>query len=143
MRFFGNLFAWVMASLGAYLAASFAATQITLSKLAALGAPASIGENISTVFADWQGLYLYLLVIALGFLIAFYVASLVKAMLPSLSLIAYPVAGGGAILAALFAIHQLLDVQLISAAQSELGMATQIFAGVLGGAIFEWLRPKD
>ncbi|MGV6801108.1 MAG: hypothetical protein ACWA5L_04220 [bacterium] len=139
MRFISNIYAWILASVSAYLLASFFSTEFVL---AGLGVKVSLMDNITSVMRDIVGLYAYLLVMALGFALAFFVASIVKAFLPFLSVIAYPVAGAAAILTILQIMQAQFDVIPISGALSQAGLVAQLMAGAMGGVVFEWMRPK-
>ncbi len=142
MGFFRNVFAWVLAAMLGYLAASTFSTHFVLADLAALGAPITIQQRISTTLSDLLGTYQYLAVILLGYAVAFFVASLVKAMLPMLGRIAYPVAGAFAIWAALSLMEWQYGTVPIGGGRSDIGFLFQILAGGIGGLAFEVLRPK-
>ncbi|WP_051882012.1 hypothetical protein [Parvularcula oceani] len=142
MRFFGIVTAWLAASLAAYLLGSAASTQVTLAGIEALGRDVPLGVNLRTVLHDLGAMISYFAVIALGFAIAFYIASLVAAALPRLSPIAYPAAGGAAIATALALMTWRYGVTPILGAQEAYGFWLQVGAGVLGGLVFELFRPK-
>lgn len=144
MRFFGNVAAWVTASLVAYLLAAVASHQVVLAGVDRYR-DVDLGTNLRTtfeaVFAQPQVVQ-YVLVILIAFAVAFFVADVVKALLPVLAAAAYPVAGGLAIYTALVIMEGVYGVVPILGAQETLGMWLQIAAGVVGGIVFELLRPK-
>ncbi|MCI5046544.1 MAG: hypothetical protein MRY59_03495 [Aquisalinus sp.] len=142
MRFFGNVFAWLMAALLGYIFASTFSTHFVLQDLAALGAPITLEQRVSTSWADILGTWQYGIVISAAFALAFFVASLVKAVIPFLARIAYPVAGAAAIYTALSLMEAQFGTVPIGGARSDLGFLFQVFAGGLGGLAFEALRPK-
>ena len=145
MRLLGLLIAWLGAALVAYVLAAVASQQVVLSGIDAYR-PVPLGVNLRTTLdalvAQPIGT-LYFAVIAIGFLVAFYVANLVKAFVPALSGIAYPTAGAAAIVAALVLMRAQYDIVPILGAQSAYGFWLQVAAGVLGGVVFELARPKD
>lgn len=145
MRTLGLIFAWGLSAVVAYVLAAIASQQVVLAGVNAYES-VSLSENVSTtlsaIVAQPIGT-LYFLVIAVGFLVAFYVANLVKAVVPALSGIAYPTAGAVAIVAALVLMRAQYDIVPILGAQSAYGFWLQVLAGVIGGVVFEIARPKD
>lgn len=143
MRFLGTVITWIAASAIAYgLAAVFSQTMV-LNNLAAMGAEVTVGIRWESTVDAVGGLTAYLAVIAAGFLVAFYIASLVKALIPALSFIAYPVAGAGAIGVALMLMKFQYEVYPIGGVDQPVGFWLQIFAGFIGGVVFEAFRPRD
>lgn len=141
MRFFGNLWAWALASIVGYVCGSIFSTQFVLSGLSQF-TDITLQDRINSSMTDLVQMNMYLMVIAIGFAIAFFVASLVKAVLPFLSAIAYPVAGAAAIWLALTLMFMQFDVVPIIGAQSTMGFIFQLLAGAIGGLTFEFFRPK-
>ena len=142
MRLLGVLFAWVAASVAAYLVGAAASSHIVMEGVRSVGRAASFGDRLGMIVHDWGAMYLYLAVILIGFAIAFFVADLVKSLLPRLAGIAYPTAGAVAIVAALKFMQIKYGVIPILGAQDSFGHWMQIGAGVVGGIVFELLRPK-
>ena len=142
MHFLKNVFAWVIAGVVAYLFASAFSTHFVLAQLVELGAPVAFSDRLSTTIEDIQATIFYGFVITAAFAIAFYVASIAKVFLPLLARGAYPIAGASAIWLALTVMEMQFDIIPISGAQSQIGFAFQILAGILGGLTFELLRPK-
>ena len=142
MHFLRNVFAWVLASLFGYVMASSFSTCFVLADLAALGAEIPLGQWVSTIWSDIVGTHLYGVVIAAGFAVAFFIASLVKAMVPVLARVAYPVAGAAAVFTALSLIVMMTEIMPLGGARTQVGYLFQLFAGALGGFAFELLRPK-
>ncbi len=142
MHFLRNVFAWALASGFGYVMASAFSTHFVLADLAALGAPIELAQRFSATWADIQGTFAYGIMIEIGFAIAFFVASLAKAMLPMLASVAYPIAGATAVFVTLSLIVILVEQMPLSGARSDIGYMFQIFAGALGGFAFELFRPK-
>lgn len=145
MRLMGLFFAWLAASVAAYVLAAIASHQVVLSGVDAykdVPLALNVRTTLDAIVAQPIGTQ-YLAVIAIGFLVAFYIANLVKAALPVLSRIAYPTAGAAAIVTALVIMRAQFDIVPILGAQSTYGFWLQIAAGVIGGIVFEIARPKD
>ncbi|WP_306251835.1 hypothetical protein [Parvularcula sp. IMCC14364] len=142
MRFFGNMFAWLIAGGIGYVLASSFSTQFVLQDLAALGAPITVEQRVSSTWSDILGAWQYFVVVLAAFAVGFFIASLVKAYIPFLARVAYPVAGAAAIAAALSLMKINFGIIPVIGAQTDLGFLFQVFAGGLGGLAFEALRPK-
>lgn len=142
MRFLGVLFAWIAASVVAYLLGAAASSMVVLEGVRSVGRAASFEDRLGMIVHDWGAMYAYLVVILIGFAIAFFVADLIKSLVPALAGIAYPTAGAVAIVAALLIMRASFGVVPILGAQDGLGLWLQIGAGVIGGVVFELLRPK-
>ena len=140
MRFFGNVFAWLVAVLVTYVAGSVFSTQFVL---AGLGVDIPLGDRVSASVSDIASFYLFGVVVAVALAIGFIVASLVKAVIPVLAPVAYPVAGAAAVLALIGIIAAYFGQMPIGGARTELGLAFQGLAGLIGGLAFELLRPKN
>lgn len=144
MRFFGNIFAWVLATAVAYALATFFETHMTIQAVIDLGATVTFDQRLDTTLANLQGLYVYSVVIGICFAIGFFVASLVKAVLPFLSAIAYPVAGVASLALAFYLMEVFVPGNEIpiSSAQKTTGYILQLVAAGIGGLVFELVRPK-
>ena len=86
----------------AFLAGIFTAYLIGVSLnaqfvIAAHGVPVGLGDRLNMTAFDISSMVLYLAIIAVGFAIAFIIASLLKRALPGLAGVAYPIAGAAAI----------------------------------------------
>ena len=144
MRLLGLMFAWLVSALVAYVLAGIASQQVVLAGVRQYR-DVPVGVNVATTLDALVAMpigALYLGVIAVGFLVAFYVANLVKAALPALSGIAYPTAGAVAIVIALVWMRARYDIVPILGAQEAYGFWLQVAAGAVGGILFEVLRPK-
>lgn len=147
MRFLGTVIVWIIASGVAYVCAALASQTIAMNEVAALiattGAKLPMADRLSGTIDGAIGLWQMWPVIAVGFLVAFFVASLVKVVVPFLSIIAYPVAGA----AAMAAILKLIPVAVpaydgIPGTATTLGFLAQMAAGMIGGIVFERFRPR-
>ncbi len=112
----------------------------TIFVLRAIPAEIPLGTYISTAITDIKGQTLYLLVILLGFMIAFPIAAILRKFLTKVAKIGYPLAGAVAIAVALGLMYLKYETVPISGARSTLGFAAQIFTGMVGGIIFAILQ---
>ena len=131
-------FGFIAAALTAYIAGSILNTQFVIGAHTLGGEPLStgFGDRLSMTFADIAGTLAYLLIIAIGFAIAFFIASLLKRLLPGLASVAYPIAGAAAIGVALGLMYVNFQTVPISGARSTFGFLAQMLAGGLGGWMF-------
>ncbi|MEM9724363.1 MAG: hypothetical protein AAF909_02740 [Pseudomonadota bacterium] len=128
-------FFWIWpAAAVAYVIGSVASSQFVISAHQASTSVEITGaERLAMTLFDVSNMWLYLVIIGLGFCVAFPVAFGIKRLLPGLSGLAYPLAGAAAIGAALALMYQGFATVPISGARSELGFAAQVLAGAVGG----------
>jgi hypothetical protein len=107
--------------------------------LAELGVELPLGLRLSTIGRDLVGLAPALgAVVAIALAIGFVVAAFLRPRLPALAWIAYPLAGGVAIVVALAAMHYSYDITPIAGARGALGLPLFGLVGAVGGWIFAW-----
>ena len=137
-RFIRILPGFIAASLAAYVAGSILNTQFVIGAHTIGGAPVSTGirDRLSMTLADITGTVLYLAIIAIGFAIAFLIASLLKRALPGLAGVAYPIAGATAIGVALGLMYMNFQTVPVSGARGTFGFLAQMLAGGFGGWVF-------
>lgn len=119
-----------------YTLASVAHTQQVLAGLLQLGVQIPLGDRLFMFAGDWAGLYLYLLVIALGFLIAFVILALLKRILSISAPILFAIGGALAMLCILVSMRELASLTPIAGARGMLGFSLQCLAGAVGGGMF-------
>ncbi len=127
------VFGFVSAALVAYVLAAAVNSQFVMN---AHKVPISFGDRFNMTMFDISNMWLYLVIIAISFLIAFSIAALLKRFLPRLARIAYPIAGAAAIAAVLGAMYMVFQTVPISGARSTLGFLSQVVAGGIGGWCF-------
>lgn len=120
----------------AYTLASVAHTQQVLAGLLQLGVQIPLGDRLSMFAGDWAGLYLYLLVIALGFLIAFVIMALLKRIVSIPEPILFAIGGALAMLCILVSMREIASLTPIAGARGMLGFSLQCLAGAVGGGMF-------
>ena len=127
---------FIVSILVAYTLASLAHTQQVLAGLLQLGVHIPVSDRLVMFAGDWVGLYVYLLVITLGFLIAFGVMALIKRVVPLPTLLLFALGGALAMLCILVSMRELASLTPIAGARGVLGMSLQCLAGAVGGAVF-------
>jgi len=133
---------FIAAAVSAYLLGSIFNTQFVIGAHTLGGEPLStgFGDRLNMTLADIIGTALYLVIIAIGFAIAFIIASLLKRVLPALASVAYPIAGAAAIGVALGLMYMNFQTVPISGARSTVGFLAQMLAGAFGGWVFGKLQ---
>ena len=132
-----TILAFLLAVFAGFVAASLAHTQMVLHRLAAAGAQIGLTERLETVLADLIGMATgFLPIISIGFLIAFVVGAIVRAMIGASAIIAYPLAGAAAMGAAMFLMSLQFEITPIAGARGAFGLALQVLSGAVGGAVF-------
>ena len=127
---------FVVSVVVSYTLASLAHTQQVLAGLLHLGVRIPFRDRLDMFAGDWAGLYLYLLVIAIGFLIAFGVMALINRVVPVHATLLFALGGALAMLCILVSMRELASLTPIAGARGVLGMTLQCLAGAIGGAVF-------
>jgi hypothetical protein len=120
----------------AYTLASVAHTQQVLSGLLDLGVLIPLADRIAMIAGDWIGLYLYMVVIAIGLLIAFSVMGLLGRVVLLPRVLLYGLGGALAMLVILVSMRELGSLTPIAGARGVLGLSLQCVAGAVGGVVF-------
>lgn len=128
----------LMAGLG-----TVAQTQFVLAALGAVGAPLSLADRLAMTADDLLGFApLYAGLVAIGFLIAFSAAGLVRRWLPLPRLPVFALAGAVCIAVMLVLMREVFfGIPLIAGTRSPAGVAAQIACGAVAGAVFVALLP--
>lgn len=142
MRFFEIIAAWIGATVIAYVLCAVFSQSIVLRGLMELGLEIPLMDRLGSVAHAVVNMNALAVVIGLGFVVAFYIASIFKAALPALRPLAYPLAGAATVATALYAMKAMFGMFPILGAQETLGFWLQIAAGAMGGIAFEVMRPN-
>ncbi len=133
MRFVRWIGALIAGALATYVLAVIANAQFVMS---AHGVPVSFSDRLNMTAFDVSNMGLYLVIILVALLLGFLIAALVKRFVPSLSAVAYPIAGAAAIGATLGLMYMQFQTVPISGARSAMGFLSQVIAGGIGGWVF-------
>lgn len=143
MTFLKRLFHFLIAVLVCFLIASIAHSQFVVQALIDVGVDVALADRVSMTISDLWGLLPgYGAIIAAAFLVGFLIINGINHYLFPVPY-AYGVAGGLAIIVALLAMHPIFNVTLIAGARSDLGFASQVVAGIVGGLVYQQLRTKN
>ncbi|HPU15838.1 MAG TPA: hypothetical protein PK808_07120 [Polymorphobacter sp.] len=139
MRFLRILTSWLIAVIVTTVGISVIHSLRIQTGLAELGVILPFMLRLSTIGRDLVGLAPTLgPVVAIALAIGFTVAAFLRPRLPALAWIAYPLAGGAAIVVALVAMHYSYDITPIAGARGPLGLPLFGLVGAVGGWIFAW-----
>jgi hypothetical protein len=134
------LLAFLPATVLTYSLATVAHTQQVLVRLSDMGVSLSAADCLSVVVGDWLGMYLYLMVIAVGLLLAFTIAALLPVKAPYCGMPMYALAGALAMLVILLSMREFASLTPIAGARGGVGLFLQCLAGAFGGMCFDLLR---
>jgi hypothetical protein len=140
--------AFVAAAMVAYVAAVAFISENVISEQIAVGGVYTVQQELEAFGLNLIGLAArgYGPVLAIGLLLAFVAAAMIKRVLRPLAPIVYPVAGAAAVLSVLLLIDRFMAPPgiggAIPGARSSLEIGLQSLAGALGGIAFELLRPR-
>lgn len=134
---------FIAAVIACFVLASLFHTQSVLYRLIELGVEIDFSTRLSTSLEDMIGLFpAYGATIFLALLIGFSTVAFIQKFMKKNASALYPLAGCIAILAALIAMHPILDITLIAGARSTFGMGLQAIAGIFGGWVFMYQRNR-
>ncbi len=138
--------AYIAAVITTYTVAAGFYTQQVLAKQAEIGAIYTPAQQAQTYVENFIGLApAYGLMAAIALLVGFVAAAGIKRIVVPLAPVAYPLAGAAAMWTLIWAIETFVaggGVGAIGGARDALGVGLQMLAGLVGGAVFEWLRPR-
>lgn len=127
------LLAWLVC----FTLASLAHSQFVLSGLSEQGIHITLLQRWQMSLSDWWGLLpTYGVVLAVGLLLAFSVATWLVRRFSSKRVMLFSLAGFMALLCIHLAMQPLMDITLIAGARGSLGLLTQAVTGLIGGWVF-------
>lgn len=132
-----RLLGFVLAVIVTATLSSIVQTVRVHAELTAMGAEVPIAVRLSAIGHDLLGFApTYAAIVAIGFLIAFAVAGLIRRYAQRLGPWLHALAGGAAVLTTLLLMQTVLGMSVIAGARGVLGIALFTLIGVLGGAVF-------
>ncbi|MBF7075089.1 hypothetical protein ISG33_16930 [Glaciecola sp. MH2013] len=136
----------VLAGTLTFCIASLLHSQMTLSKLIAVGVDIPLKSRLTTVAQDFVGLLpTYGLIILFALLIAMLVTLMLLRLLQRTqanNIWVFALAGAVAMAVTLMAMQPILNVTIISGARGTWGLTAQCIAGAFGGALFGYLHRR-
>ena len=122
-----------------YLVGSVAITQINLQSLIGLGAQIPVSVRWHATWTDLQGLLVpYLILIAIGVLIAVVVTGQISRFFPRYRMWLYPIACAVALLAIHLLLKGIFGLWGVAGARPPVGLLLQGLAGGLGGWLYAY-----
>ncbi|MEP1230867.1 MAG: hypothetical protein ABJG88_09350 [Litorimonas sp.] len=112
----------------------------TILEFRSIPAKIPLANYIETIAFNIKGQPLYLVVISIGFSIAFPIAAKLRKSFKNIAAIGYPLAGATAIGIALGLMYLQFETVPISGGRSAFGFIMQLIAGSLGGFTFSKLH---
>ena len=135
--------AWSAAVLVTTAMASMIQSWQVQSGLIDIGAEIPTALALESALRDFTGLLLPVFaVFGIALLLAFLLAHWLKPRLPLLAPVAWPLAGAGAIAAALVIMHAQYQTTPLAGARGMDGFVLFCLAGAIGGFVFGWLKPR-
>ena len=118
-------------------------SQFVLYELGALNVDITLGDRLYMTTQDILGLFpIYGSVVFIGLLIAFLIAFLIRKFMNITTWHLYTLAGATAMLAIVMIMDSLLNLAFLAGARSTSGIVFQVLAGLIGGAVFAYLRKQ-
>lgn len=116
-------------------------TQFNLAFIARLGVEVPLATRLQTTLADVAGFGpLLAALVAAAYAIGFVVAEPLATRFPHLRRALYPLAGAGAVAAAILLLNAALPMTPIAATRSAAGTIALAAAGAVGGAVYHAVR---
>ena len=134
---------YVLAVLVAYIAGALFVSQGNIAAVTAMGFEVSIGQRFDAMLHDVTHMYdIYLVLIAIGLLIALPTAGLIIRRFPDLRLVGYVSAGFVAMLAIHVILKAVLGLSGIAPTREIAGLLAQGLAGAIGGFVFHYVTNR-
>ena len=137
-----RVIAFVASVLAAYILAVLMYTQLNLSNVVEMGLTVTMADRFSAALHDLWSMNLLLVLITVGFAVAFLVTHLVLRVLPQLRYLGYILAGGLAIFVLDFSLYKAMgDMHVLAVTRTMVGSLALSLAGAIGGYVFVRLLP--
>ncbi|MEO0412218.1 MAG: hypothetical protein AAF221_10325 [Pseudomonadota bacterium] len=137
-----TIFAWLAASIVGYILFAITSQTVVLNGLVHIGAPMPFSARLQSTFHAVLNMPALGLVLAAAFAIAFAVARGLKSIVKPFASVAYPLAGGAAVSAALELMWLQYEIYPVLGAQKPMGYGLAVLSGVAAGVVFAALLPK-
>ncbi|MEQ1929113.1 MAG: hypothetical protein ABL957_01085 [Parvularculaceae bacterium] len=145
MKLVQAIFAFLAAAATTYVASVFFYTHQVISLETGVGAVYTTEQGLQTLLLNLQGFGQLGAVFSIALIIGFIVAFALKRLIKPLAMIAYPLAGAAAVVAAIYLVETTMakgGAGAIWGARDPIGLALQGLAGAFGGTVFALLRPR-
>lgn len=137
------LLAWALAVVVTGVLGSIIQTQLNLAQIARLDQPVGLSARLQATMHDLVNFApSYMVIVALGLLVALLVAAALSRKWPEWRAWLFPLAGFVAVATALGLMSAMLPVTVIAAARSAIGFLLLCLAGALGGWLYAQLMGR-
>ena len=131
------------AVIGAYILGAIFISQGNIANIIALGFEITMAHRLDAALHDVTHMTdIYLPLIAVSFLIAMPVATLIIKYVPNLRLIGYVLAGAAGLVAIHVILKMVLGLSGIAPTRTVVGLVAQAIAGGVGGYLFHFVSMK-
>lgn len=131
------------AVIGAYILGAIFISQGNIANIIALGFEITMAHRLDAALHDVTHMTdIYLPLIAVSFLIAMPVATLIIKYVPNLRLIGYVLAGAAGLVAIHVILKMVLGISGIAPTRTVVGLVAQAIAGGVGGYLFHLVSMK-
>ena len=138
-----NLCGFLAAVIAAYVLGAIFVSQGNIASIVAMDFDVSVAQRFDAALHDVTNMTgIYLPVIAVSYLIALPVATLIIKYAPHLRMILYVLAGATGLVAIHLILKLLLGMSGIAATRTVVGLLAQAIAGGLGGYLFHVISMK-
>ena len=138
-----NVASFLAAVIAAYILGAIFISQGNIASIVGMGFYISAAQRLDAAFHDVMHMTsIYLPVIAVSYLIALPVATLIIKYAPHLRMILYVLAGATGLVAIHLILKLLLGMSGIAATRTVVGLLAQAIAGGLGGYLFHVISMK-
>ena len=134
---------YLLAVLVAYITGAVFVSQGNIAAVTSMGFEISMAQRFEAMLHDIANMYdIYLMLIALVFMIALPVAELIIRRFPELRLVGYMSAGFVAMVAIHVILKAVLGLSGIAPTRELFGLLAQGIAGALGGFVFHYVNSR-
>ena len=138
------IFGYLLAVLVTYLVGAVFVSQANIAAVIAMGYEITAAQRVDSVLHDISNMYdIYLILIAVAFVIALPVAASITCSFPGLRLIGYVLAGFVALVATHVILKAVLGMSGIAPTRDVIGLIAQGVSGALGGLVFHFMARRS
>jgi len=135
---------YLLAVLVAYVSGAVFVSQGNIAAVSAMGFEITLGQRVDAMVHDVSNMYdIYLILIAIGLMIALPVAALIIRSFPDLRLIGYVSAGFITMIAIHVILKAVLGLSGIAPTRDVIGLIAQGLAGAMGGLVFHYMTGRS
>ena len=135
---------YLLAVLVAYVSGAVFVSQGNIAAVSAMGFEITLGQRVDAMVHDVSNMYdIYLILIAIGLMIALPVAALIIRSFPDLRLIGYVSAGFITMIAIHVILKAVLGLSGIAPTRDVIGLIAQGLSGAMGGLVFYYMTGRS